>query len=136
MVRAYLPGVAVGSGMEYRANHNSPQVGEESLASRMMKRWRPVGKVPECVHMGFAASMEDRQAKHRYYEARGEGKETAGKNRSEYVACRRAWETWYPGAKMPRGCGVVLYRGPVPECFLPPPVRPASPSPAEEVAGG
>ena len=104
-------------GMEYRANHNSPQVGDVSLATRMLKRWGPVGRVPECVHMGFTASPVNRAAKHRYYEARGEGKETVGKNRAEYVACRRAWETWRPGGRLPPRCGVVEYTGPIPEVF-------------------
>ncbi len=106
------------SGMEYRGNHNSPQVGDTSLASNMLKRWGPPGRVPECVHMGFTAYLAARAAKHRYYEERGEGKTD---HRGKYVACRKAWESWKPGKRntdgLPSGCLVLPYDGPVPECF-------------------
>jgi hypothetical protein len=111
-------------GMEYRGNHNSPEAGGVSLASRMLKRWSPVGGVPECVHMGFTASSVDRVAKHKYYQARGEGSEANPQlraSRAKYVACRRAWENWRPGRQasdgLPPGCVVVPYNGPVPEVF-------------------
>lgn len=103
-------------GMEYRSNHNSPEAGGRSLALRMAKHWRP--EDPACAHLGFAASLEARQAKHRYYEARGEGKTD---HRGKYVACRRAWETWTRGrhatANLPPGCLVLPWRWPVPEVF-------------------
>lgn len=105
-------------GMTYSGNHNSPEVGGASLATRMLKRWGPPGRVPECVHMGFAAPATDRRAKHAYYEARGEGRTD---HRGKYVACRSAWEKWVPGKRatdgLPSGCLVLPYDGPKPECF-------------------
>ena len=105
-------------GMRYGTNHNTPETDAGFLGQgpRMARLWVKSG-VPQCVHMGFTASLTARKAKHAYYEARGEGREAAGKNRVGYVACRRAWETWRPGDALPAGAKVVPYTGPVPECF-------------------
>lgn len=106
-------------GMRYFDNHNTP-------AEPFRGRWRPLDRnlwrgekilagTPQMVHLGFAASLRSRQAKHRYYEARGEGRTD---RRGWYVDSRRAWETWAPGDALPRGAEVVPWVGPVPECFL------------------
>lgn len=102
-------------GIECKTNHNWPETnGVPSTASQY--RFRPDD--PQCIHYGFAKSVDSRAATHRYYEERGEGKEQTGRNRQSYVDCRRAWETWVPGRKLPYGAHVIPYDGTLPECFL------------------
>ncbi len=94
--------------MRHVNDHNTPQGG---LPIR-----RPLVDF-HCLHMGFAASLVSRRAKHAFYVARGEGKERTGRNRADYVACRSCWETWKPGDALPHGASVIPYRGLIPECF-------------------
>lgn len=102
-------------GLTYRTNHNTPEDAGGPLTNRMVRYW--ADGHPACVHMGYAAGLTARRAKRRYYEGRGEGQETVGRNRAPYVACRLAWETWRPGDELPAGARVVEYTGPVPEVF-------------------
>lgn len=101
-------------GLRYGANHNTPEgLGGILLNARMFSAYRMVG-APECVHMAFASSRSSREAKHAYYRERGEGRTD---KRGWYVASRRAWEMWTPGATLPRGARVIPWSGAVPEVF-------------------
>lgn len=100
-------------GMRYVLNHNSPEVGGRGMDKRMM-RFDDDPLSPEFVHMAFASSRVNRAAKHRYYEARGEGRTD---HRRWYVDSRAAFETWRPGKGLPRGAEVFPYSGIIPECF-------------------
>jgi hypothetical protein len=100
-------------GMEYKTNHNWPEVNGRYLTTSMY-RFHPDD--PQCVHMGFASTGRMRAAKHRYYQSRGEGPKDG---RQKYVECRAAWETWKPGDTLPQGAKVIQYDGPVPEVFIP-----------------
>lgn len=110
----FIRGWALLPGAAYRANHNHLSTAEGQNMNERMHDFRRTGGAPACVHMGFTASLKTRQAKHRYYEARGEGQ---GDNRDEHVICRAAFETWQPGDTLPCGAYVEKYQGPVPECF-------------------
>lgn len=108
-------------GCRYRANHNWI---EDRHGRFLHKKGSPArcdqtAGTPECIHLGFASSLASREAKHRYYVARGEGREPGrlGRRRQVYVDCRRSYETWQPGDVLPHGARVVKYNGPVPECF-------------------
>lgn len=102
-------------GITYKQNHNWPELPTGEFLNRRALRLEGPGQ-PECVHMGFAASLQDRQRKSLYYQNRGEG---ARDGRSMYVECRAAWEDWKPGDDLPHGARVIAYEnGPVPECFL------------------
>lgn len=110
-------------GIRYSLNHNTPtMLGGISLGdgNRFMRydQLTPhsydLGQFPQCIHLGFTASLKTRAAKHRYYEARGEG---TTDHRGKFVDCRRAFETWEPGQTLPHGAKVVPYDGPIPECF-------------------
>ena len=76
-------------------------------------------RMPECIHLGYASSQENRRAKADYYKARGEGSEGGriGRKRSMYVSCRDAHLGWKPGDTLPHGAQVLPYEGPVPEVF-------------------
>ncbi len=109
----YLPG------MRYTNNHNTPEDHRGISFKPYLKRYDklpppPFGDWPQCIHMGYASSSGVRMAKHRYYEARGEGQ---GDGRQSYINCRRAWEVWQEGFPLPHGARVVAYDGPIPECF-------------------
>lgn len=117
-------------GLRYRHNHNWPEdtQGRSLVRSQLSldtvrpAAWRryemrlgiPQAGIPQCVHMAFASDVRRRQAKHRYYQARGEG---VTDRRQMYVACRAAFETWKPGDTLPHGATVVPYGGPIPEVF-------------------
>lgn len=110
------------SGMRYHLNHNWPQ---DVKGTPLTKKGRVVrgdqdSSLPGCLHLGYASSVKSRQAKARYYVARGEGSEGGrlGATRSMYVMCREAWERWRPGMTLPYGAKVVQYSGDVPEVFL------------------
>ena len=106
-------------GMRYINNHNIPRYITNVLANSQMARFDLVGIAqPQCIHMGFASGNDMRAAKHRYYEARGEGRND---NRQKYVDCRHAYETWKPGDRLPHEARVIKYQGPIPEVFLPRP---------------
>lgn len=106
-------------GLRYGRNHNTPQRPDGSLLDDAMirlDRQPEVGehRFPQMIHLGFAASLATRQAKHAYYRARGEGRTD---KRGWYVASRAAWESWRPGRSLPRRAHVVPYQGPIPEAF-------------------
>lgn len=94
-------------GMRY-ANHNTP-------ADSKVIYLETTSGMPQCVHTGFASGLMSRAAKHRYYVARGEGRQD---QRQMYVDCRAAFETWKPGDKLPHGASVIPYNGPIPEVLL------------------
>lgn len=94
-------------GMRYQSNHNTPE-------GYTTKNLESSSGMPECIHMGFASALQSRQAKHKYYVARGEG---VRDRRQMYVDCRSAFETWRPGINLPHGAKVIDYKGPVPEVF-------------------
>lgn len=83
-------------GMRYTTNHNLPAGVRCEVLSR--------GQAPACVHLGFASSLESRQAKARYYVARGEGRLD---RRGPYVESRRCWEVWREGDPLPFGARLV-----------------------------
>jgi len=103
-----------GKGITYLGNHNSPRIGMYLLHRNLMRLDKKL-RTPQFVHMGFASSLpETRKAKNRYYVERGEGRTD---HRGIYVASRAAYETWKPGDKLPNGDRIIMYSGPVPECF-------------------
>lgn len=120
-------------GLRYQNNHNWPQdtrgrsLTQSSLLLDVVRplHWNryamrlkfPRSEIPQCIHLGFASDLKRRQAKHRYYEARGEG---VTDRRHMYVQCRKAFETWQPGDVLPYGARVVNYGGPIPEVFREP----------------
>ncbi|TXH16946.1 MAG: hypothetical protein E6R03_04685 [Hyphomicrobiaceae bacterium] len=111
----YLPG------MRHSKNHNWPDLDGVYLTKSMLRcDLMSQADMPQCVHLGFASSVESRRAKHSYYVARGEGKEGGrmGQKRRMYVECREAYERWRPGDELPHGARVIGYDGPVPEVFL------------------
>lgn len=113
-------------GMRYKRNHNWPEdihgkFLTEKPNTMTIDRVATKGPVPQCVHMGFAASVKSREAKHKYYQERGEGKEqnyTIRARRQGYVDNRQDWLMWKPGDTLRNGARVVPYSGFIPECFL------------------
>lgn len=101
-------------GLRYEKNHNTPQDAAGNLLDRAMARYDSVPGMPYYNHMAFASSRSSREAKHRYYEERGE---KADRKRRWYCESRRAWADWKPGQPLPWGGRVVRYDGLVPECF-------------------
>lgn len=105
-------------GMSYDGNHNTPSTREGMQLTRRMLRTDPVRagryNLPQCVHMAFSSDIKNRRAKHRYYQARGEG---TTDHRGWYVISRDMFETWTPRTVLPRDAKVVQYNGPIPECF-------------------
>ena len=101
-------------GLVYQSDHNSPEFSGK-LLNEQFARFDQTHIAPQCIHLGFASSQQNRVAKHRYYAARGEG---SADHRGWYVRSRTAFETWSPGDKLPRDARVVKYCGPVPECFV------------------
>lgn len=98
------------SGIRYSVDHNYPQ----SRHYHPLQHMYDNPTLPECIHLGFARSPENRLATNRYYVDRGEGRDY---KRKKYVDCRNAWERWKPGQRLPNGAKVDRYRGPIPECF-------------------
>lgn len=98
-------------GMRHDGNHMNPSYGGQP--PRMVNLARD-SDAPQCVHMAFASELKGRRAKHAYYVGRGEG---VTDHRGWYVESRAAWETWLPGAPLPRGAQVLPYEGPIPEVF-------------------
>lgn len=101
------------TGVRYVVNHNHPS-DHVGLLTRRPKHLDTEKTAPQCIHMGFASNHQARTAKHKYYIQRGEGRTD---HRKSYVECRRAFETWQPGDKLPQGAKVINYTGPIPECF-------------------
>lgn len=109
--------------MEYKRSHVWPQLctlsflgktKEGMLMSEKMERWDQRLDSPEYVHLGWASYKATREAKTRYYEARGEKLDPS---RNKWMECREAWSAWKPGDVLPHGARVVPYTGPIPECF-------------------
>ena len=98
----------------YQKNHNYVEVRNGASLHKNMEIFNRSKHIATCVHMGFTASLQDRQPKHKYYAARGEGKRDG---RGSHVACRSAFETWKPGDTLPQNATVFPYNGPTPECF-------------------
>lgn len=112
-------------GLRYSAFHMTPQTPDGVMLSQRMAKLEDLAYSPadgpECIHMAFASSKKLREAKHRYYAARGEA---ADRKRRWYVQSRESWSTWTPGATIPHGAEVVPYAGQVPEVFRPDPLPP------------
>lgn len=100
-------------GLRYGFNHNTPDLNGKGL-DRRLYRFDKIEGSPEYIHMGFACDPVIRASKNRYYEARGE---SVDPKRKWYTDSRRAFESWKPGDKLPRGARVTFYDGDVPECF-------------------
>lgn len=96
-------------------NHNTPSFaeGRQSLDQRMNRFDRNEGS-PYFIHMGFASKLENRAAKNRYYEVRGEA---VDRRRSWYCESRKAFETWTPETILPKGAKVIPFTGIIPEAF-------------------
>jgi len=101
-------------GMEYSDNHNTPSAPRIGPLDKKLVRYDKDESAPYFVHMAFASRLADRQAKHRYYEERGEAKD---RKRRWYTESRAAYETWQPGDSLPHGAKVIPYAGIVPEVF-------------------
>lgn len=74
-----------------------------------------------CVHTGFVKSLSNQKDKNTFYVNRGEGKEkdqTLRKRRQMYVDCRRAYEIWKPGDKLPHKAKLLSFDHPLPEALL------------------
>lgn len=101
-------------GMKYSGDHNSPcdRTGKPMNASMM--RFDKMSNCPECLHMGFTASLRSRVAKRRYYQLRGEG---TTDHRQKYVDCRCFYEGYQPGDTPPHGARIIPYIGAIPEVF-------------------
>lgn len=99
-------------GMNHRDCHNTPSLKDGMPVNRNMMWLDKEPSAPQMIHCGFAASEKSRKAKNKYYADRGEAVDGA---RSWYVESRKAWETWKPGDRLPRGAEVILYDGPRPE---------------------
>jgi hypothetical protein len=102
------------SDLSYRKNHNTPENAAGELLDKRLLHKYAEERCPDCIHLGFASSVNLRKAKHLYYQARGEG---MFDHRGWYVQSRAAFETWRPGEKLPHDGKVRRYKGPVPECF-------------------
>jgi hypothetical protein len=104
-------------GLKYERNHNHPQDTQGRMLNASTVRFNRGSRnvQPECIHMGFASSLQSREAKHKYYVARGEGKTD---RRQWYVDCRLAWQNYRLGDRLPHGANIVTYYGQIPECFL------------------
>jgi hypothetical protein len=103
-------------GMRYINNHNLPEIGDGRTLGSILGRFDLRGEsMPQCIHLGFASSLRERAAKHRYYEARGEGGLSG--SRKMYCRSRRAFELWKPGMTMPWRAQVIKYEGRIPEVF-------------------
>jgi hypothetical protein len=100
------------SGNCYLANHNHIENSNGENLKEWMADFRRKPN-PCCVHMGFCASLKTRQAKHRYYKARGEG---SGDGRDSHILSRKAFEIWSPGDSVYKAT-IGKYTGPIPECF-------------------
>lgn len=103
-------------GLSYARNHNWPQTSSGMLLNRFTRRLHTYDTAPQCIHMGFASTLESRQRKHNYYKQRGEGGPNDLKRRM-YIDCRNAYETWEESKPLPHGARVIPYTGPVPEVF-------------------
>lgn len=99
------------TGIRYRTDHNWPQ---SALYHPLRNLYEGGLGDPQCIHLGFARGSAEREATNRYYQQRGEGLRDG---RESYVTCRRAWEFWKPGKRLPDAAQVLPYEGPIPECF-------------------
>lgn len=99
-------------GLRYTGYHMTPEYKGNPLSSNIL--YMNGVDVPACVHMAYASDLTIRQAKHRYYENRGESTDP---RRRWYTMCRRAFEYWKPGDKLLKGAKVIEYTGPIPEVF-------------------
>lgn len=95
--------------MTYETNHNIPE------GFKGPYRFDVHPDNPYCIHMGFASMIQGRRAKHAYYIARGEDRNLTHRM---YVDCRRAFEEWRPGIKLPHGAEVLPWYGDTPEVFV------------------
>lgn len=100
--------------LSYSVNHNTPDLHGKGLDAQMLRYDRVAPQSLYYVHMAFASSLKTRQAKHRYYEVRGEAIDP---RRKKYCASRRVFESWRPGSRLPEGVTVTEYNGIIPEVF-------------------
>ena len=100
--------------LRYRANHNYlVRPDGTSLRDNILNNSESrSSSMPCCVHTAFTSLLKTRQAKHRYYEARGEG---TTDDRQKFVDCRRFFEEWQPDSELPDGIKISPYTGPKPE---------------------
>ena len=102
----HTKGIRWSPGLKYTEDHQRPEGGHGDL-----KKYDS----PYCIHMAFASNADLRNAKHRYYEERGE-KGPGG--RRWYVRSRNEFRRWNPErSRFPRGAKVTPYTGPIPEVF-------------------
>lgn len=101
-------------GMKYERSHVWPQLSGGGLMSQRMARFDNHAGSTEWLHLGWASQARTREAKIKYYHARGEG---VTDHRKSQMECRDAWLDWKPGDSLPHGARVIPYSGPVPEVF-------------------
>ena len=97
----------------YSKEHQRP----DPLSGRQSEDKEFFGR-PKCLHLAFSSNGALRIAKHRYYQARGEGRTD---KRGWYVQTREVFKTWTPGQSdsvFPNGARVIPYTGPIPEVFI------------------
>lgn len=98
-------------------NHPTKPDGKKMIAYNV----KTVETRAKCVHTGFAKSVKNQKDKNAFYVNRGEGKEKDPKVRARrqmYVDCRRAYEKWKPGQKLPHGAKVLAFDEVLPESLL------------------
>lgn len=116
--------------LKYHKNHNWPEDQDGTFLTHKKESMLRTDEriphflsgvpLPECIHLGYASQKENRVAKHRYYENRGEGKEEhpiLRRKRRMYVECRNDYLSWEPGGILSHDASVIPYTGPIPEVF-------------------
>lgn len=101
-------------GMKYIDHHGHPHDKDGRPLWRKGNVYRARNSDVHCLHLGFTATRNSREAKHRYYFERGEG---SNDGRRKHNAGRRLFETWKPGDRLPRHTKVISYQGPIPEVY-------------------
>lgn len=100
-------------GMRYESSHTTPD-GPDGSPLRNLLWLNNDQTLPTMIHLGFASSKKMREAKNRYYEARGEARDY---QRRWYTKSRARFSSWTPADSLPRGATVIPWTGPIPECF-------------------
>lgn len=101
-------------GMRHTTSHVWPSLPDGTMLNKNMCHFGTRTGTPQYIHLGWAANGQMRQAKTRYYHARGEGQ---GDGRLRWMQCREAWYNWQSKQRLPHGAKVIQYRGEIPECF-------------------
>lgn len=97
-------------------DHNHPV--KPNGAKMIAPRVKALASRAKCIHTGFAKSVRNQKDKNKYYQDRGEGKESNPELRARrqmYIDCRLAYENWVPGKGLPHDASVLAFGAPLPE---------------------